>query len=227
MSKRQTEALTQLTISSHSPTTVGFQSIQYQISGHIVEHLNQYLTQASTIMNLVQVSDDYGKSTATNLSWYCDTSDGDAEVKEFGVSGATLLAAGIINDVTAVTGATFRALDIGNNLRNSKYNFGFRSRQLTATGNKTVTMLLPLNTVLGFHHNIDTVMFGVKHNYIIEEILPVNYLHNATGVADDGKFKIKHWAVWMPKIQQTLRGCRRNWKLCSYQVPDVVCTLDR
>ena len=44
-------------------------------------------------------------------------------------------------------------------------NLGFRSRQLITTGNKTVTMLLPLNTVLGSHRDIDTVMLGVKHAY--------------------------------------------------------------
>ncbi len=58
----------------------------------------------------------------TNMLWYRDTATGDVEVKEFGVTGAALLATGIVDDATAVNGANIRALDFGSILRNSKYN---------------------------------------------------------------------------------------------------------
>ena len=34
-------------------------------------------------MNLVQFSDDYSRSTATNMFWYRDTAKGGAEMDEF------------------------------------------------------------------------------------------------------------------------------------------------
>ena len=47
-------------------------SIQYQIDGHLVEYVNQCLPQASAIVNFVQFSDDYARSTATNMLLYRD-----------------------------------------------------------------------------------------------------------------------------------------------------------
>ena len=60
-----------------------FRSIQYYIDVHLVEDVNLYLPQASTIMNLVQFSDNYNRSTATNMFWYCDTAKGGADPNEF------------------------------------------------------------------------------------------------------------------------------------------------
>ena len=68
-----------------------FRCIQYQIDGHVVEDVNQYLLQASTIMNLVRFLDDYGRSTATNMCWYGDTAKRGAELNQFSVPGAALL----------------------------------------------------------------------------------------------------------------------------------------
>ena len=60
-----------------------FRSLQYQIDNKVVEGVNQYLPQASTIMNLVQFSDDYSRSTATNMFCNRDTSTGAADINEF------------------------------------------------------------------------------------------------------------------------------------------------
>ena len=60
-----------------------FRSIQYQMNERIVEEISHYLPQASTIMNLVQFSDDYSRSTATNMLWYRDTAKGGAVMDEF------------------------------------------------------------------------------------------------------------------------------------------------
>ena len=82
-----------------------FLSIQYKIDGYLVEDVNQYLRQASKIMNLVQFLDDYGKSRATNMLWLCNTAKGGAELNEFGVPGAPLLPSGTVADNTKLTGA--------------------------------------------------------------------------------------------------------------------------
>ena len=38
-----------------------------------VEGINKFLPQASTIMNWLSYSDDYGRSSAANMLWYKDT----------------------------------------------------------------------------------------------------------------------------------------------------------
>ena len=67
-----------------------FRTIQYQINERIVEEINQYLPQASTIMNLALYSDDYSRSSATNMLWYRDTATGGAVMNEFTDSKITL-----------------------------------------------------------------------------------------------------------------------------------------
>ena len=44
-----------------------FQSVQYQINNRIIEDVNDYFPYASTILNLVMFSDDYSRSTASNM----------------------------------------------------------------------------------------------------------------------------------------------------------------
>ncbi len=127
------------------------------------------------------------------MLWYRGTATGGVEVKELGVTGAAVLATGTVDDATAVNVANIRALDFGNILK-FQVQFEIRSRQLITTGNETVTMLLPLNTVLGSHRENDTVMLGVKHTYDDRRNSTANYLHSSTNVADD-KFKIEHLTV--------------------------------
>ena len=55
-----------------------FQSAQYQMNNNVVEEINQYLPQASAIMNLVSYSDDYSRSSGSNMLWYRDTGTGAA-----------------------------------------------------------------------------------------------------------------------------------------------------
>ena len=188
-----------------------FRSLQYEIDNKIVEDVDQYLPQASTIMNLVQFSDDYSRSTATNMFWYRDTSTGAADLNEFGAAGVALLPAddpgggdlAFAGDGDAVTGAKFRALNFANKLKSSSCNMGFRNRQLITTGNKSIAMLLPLSAMLGSHRDIDTVMMGMKHTYIIRRSPPDNYIHRIAA-ATAGKFKIEHLAVWMPKLRLSI-----------------------
>ena len=94
----------------------------------------QRLPQASTLMNLVQFSDDYGRITATNMLWYRGTAKSDAEPNEFGVPGAALLPADTVADDAAVNEANIRALYFANTLRNLKHNRAFRSRQEVTIG---------------------------------------------------------------------------------------------
>ena len=53
-----------------------FQTAQYQLNNQTIENINLYLPQASTILNLVSFSDDYSRSTASNMLWFKDTGTG-------------------------------------------------------------------------------------------------------------------------------------------------------
>ena len=53
-----------------------FQTAQYQLNNQTIENINLYLPQASTILNLVSFSDNYSRSTASNMLWFKDTGTG-------------------------------------------------------------------------------------------------------------------------------------------------------
>ena len=68
---------------------------------------------------------------------------------------------------------------------------------------KSVTIILPLNAVLGSHRDIGTVMMGVKHTYTIHRSSPENCIHRA-GTAAAGKFNTEDLSVWVPKVRPSL-----------------------
>ena len=177
-----------------------FKTVEYQVNNHTVESIEQYVPTTSTIMNLAQFSDDYGRSTATNMLWYRDTGGGVASGNEF-LPADEIIPVGDVGNAANVTGADFR--DHFSIARNAGYNSGFRSRQLVTTGAKDVCMYMPLSSLLGFCKDIDTVFFGVKHGLLLTRESPENYIHRANGVAP-GKFVIKHLSLWVPKITPSL-----------------------
>ncbi|XP_065193174.1 uncharacterized protein LOC135824369 [Sycon ciliatum] len=180
-----------------------FKTVEYQLDNNMVERVDSHVPQASTILNLVQFSDDYGRSSATNMLWYKDTGTGQASPNEFRDSGV-LLPVNPITDVTALTGKNFRDNFQTGALKNPAYNTGFRARQLITTGNKDTTMLLPLSSLLGFCKDIDTVFMGVKHTLNLTRESSANYIHRANGV-DPGRFDIKHLSLWIPKVRPSLQ----------------------
>ena len=59
-----------------------FQTAQYQLNNQTIENINLYLPQASRILNLVSFSNDYSKSSASNMLWYKDTGTGGNFLKQ-------------------------------------------------------------------------------------------------------------------------------------------------
>lgn len=173
-----------------------FQTAQYQINNQTIENINLYLPQASTILNLVSFSDDYSKSTASNMLWYKDTGTGGVFLKRN------------FNDIAQDANANavrdgLRALiETYNN--NRQANLGFTARQNITTGNKQITLMLPLSQIFGFCRDIDKVFRGVKHSLILDREISDNYIMRANGVAA-GKFNISHISLWMPKVKPSLK----------------------
>ena len=167
-----------------------FHSAQYQINNQIIENINQYLPQASTIMNCIMFSDDYSRSTASNTLWFKDTGNG----------GNGLITHPVVaNDADpAVVRTGVRTL-----ISNLTANLGFSARQNITTGDKQITLMLPLSQIFGFCKDIDTVFRGVKHSLVIDRAQPADYIMRANGVAA-GKFNISHISMWMPKVVPSL-----------------------
>src|SRR5882757_1352746 len=120
-----------------------FESAQYQVNNQTVEDISLHLPQTSTIMNLIIFSDDYSRSTATNMFWFRDTGNGSADQNEF-VGTATLLPVAAVANDGNVTGASSRGINF-NNMRSGTYNKGFATRRLF-TGDKEKCMYLPLSS---------------------------------------------------------------------------------
>ena len=106
LSKGRTGPFGVTPMSSHSPTTVGrcFDIPNIKSTVTSSNTLIKYLPQANAVVNLVQFSDDYDRISAINRLLYCDNATGDAEVKEFGVPGASPLPAGPVTDSANPTG---------------------------------------------------------------------------------------------------------------------------
>lgn len=179
-----------------------FKTLEYKVNDKLIESIADHAPIASTIMNLVQFSDDYSRSSASNQFWYRDTGTGAADAAEY-VAGATVLPAGTVGDnAQTATGKNLRdAFDAYG--RNTTYNAGFKARQLLCTGDQDVCMYLPLKSVLGFCKDIDTVFMGVKHSLNLTRADPANYIHRVGSVA--GRFKIKHISLWMPRVTPSLQ----------------------
>ena len=47
-----------------------FRSGKNEMNNNTVEEINEFLPQASTLINLLSYSEDYGRSSATNMLWY-------------------------------------------------------------------------------------------------------------------------------------------------------------
>ena len=185
-----------------------FKTVEYQLDNHSVERIDNYAPTASTILNLVQFSDDYGRSTATNMLWYRDTGNGSADASKF-IGADTLLPDGANdNQGGNAAGGALKGIQVKNALarigESSTYNLGFASRKAIGTGEKDVCMYLPISSILGSCKDIDTVFMGVKHSLLLTRASPNNYIHRRNGVAA-GMFHIKHLSWWIPKVRPSLK----------------------
>ena len=130
------------------------------------------------------------------MLWYNDTGNGLASIKQN--------FAEVANDANAqaVRDGVGNLIEAYNN--NQQANIGFTARQNITTGNKQITLMLPLSQIFGFCRDVDKVFRGVKHSLIIDRETADNYILRANGVAA-GKFNISHISLWMPKVKPRLK----------------------
>ena len=116
------------------------------MNNHTVEEINEYLPQASTIINLLSYSDDYGRSSATNMRWYKDTGTAAASSRKYtDVSVAAVIPDNTWGSADHTTRAEFRKAvkTAVANLDNPDYNQGFALGKAVTTGTKDNCLFLP------------------------------------------------------------------------------------
>ena len=98
---------------------------KYEMINNTVEEMNEFLPQASTIMNLLLYSDDYGRSSANNMLWYKDTGTAGADSGKYrSAFPAAQITDAIWNSGHHTTRSEFRAAMglAAKNLENPDYN---------------------------------------------------------------------------------------------------------
>ena len=90
-------------------------------------------------MNLVRFSDDYSKSTSSNMLWYKDTGTGGVFLKQNFTNVAEDANANAFRDDVRDLIETYN--------NNQQANLGFTARQNITTGNKQITLMLPLSQI--------------------------------------------------------------------------------
>ena len=105
-------------------------------------------------MNLVSFRDNYSKSTASNVLWYKDIGTGGVFLKQNFANVAEDANANAVRDGVRDLIETYN--------NNQQANLGFTARQNITTGNKQITLMLPLSQIFGFCRDIDKVFRGVR-----------------------------------------------------------------
>ena len=155
-----------------------FSRVQARLQNTIVEtrdeaHLCNHLK------NLVEYSEDYSRSSATNELYYKNTGT------SFGSDNTEFI-------TTANEGFTSR---------NAFYNDGF-AKSLERTKNSAViTCILPLPHLLGIA-TVDRVMSGNTFDLELTRSNASDHLFRASGVAD-GKVSFERMSLWLPRIRPT------------------------
>eukprot|EP00732_Lithocolla_globosa_P000003 Lithocolla_globosa_v1_NODE_1_length_16663_cov_42.954359.p3 type:complete len:472 gc:universal NODE_1_length_16663_cov_42.954359:6983-8398(+) len=178
-----------------------FRDCDYRINDVSVEkHYNNGVR--SLIHNLLDYSDDYSRSQATDQCWYPDTNTGDADRAPFTLTGNTTG-----NTLTTTSAANPGAItDAELKIRDSAtYNKGFADRRVLTTGNDTtVYFRVPLARLFGFTKHITHVFSGATHTMVFTKE-NVNNLVFRDGTPAAALLRVSTLEVWMPILKPSLQ----------------------
>jgi hypothetical protein len=167
-----------------------FRRANYFINDQLVESID-FVSVATTILGLVEFSDDYTRSVATQMFWYRDTGNGSANKQKYIATVRTNE-----DKMTAVTVND-----------NPDYNLGFAIRHALCSGGKTVTMLLPLSHLFGFCKDIRKSFRGLKHTVKFDKNYHANMVHASGDIK--AKFQINFMSWWVPILKPNLMTLAR------------------
>jgi len=168
-----------------------FQKAYYLINDQLCEEVD-YCHQATTVISLINWSDDYTRSAGTSALWYKDTGNGKTDRNRYITTSTE--AADVITSVT---------------MDNANYNMGHTMRAEVCKEGNLVTIMLPLSHVFGFFNDINKVFRGVRHTVKLVRNDDKNIIYCAAGIAGNPKFKISNMSWWIPILRPDLTTLAR------------------
>jgi len=173
-----------------------FSSAKYRIGDKEIESID-YVGIGTTVLNLVEFSDDYAKSAASNMFWYRDTADSTDTYRFIYESP---------DKATKLKESESKLEDIVVGIKgNYNYNEGFLERWKQTKKSKQISLFLPLNRLFGFCKDINRVFKGLPHEIELERNLDKNIIHRAGPRLDDSfKFEISHLSWFVPVVTPSL-----------------------
>jgi len=165
-----------------------FSSAELYLNDRAVETILDTLPQASTILNAATFSDDYNRSTASNMFWYKDTAEGDIKIGPVKVAGDSDSNKAAIEELQ----------------KGDKANMGFKARFLLTRGSNQICLFLPLSSIFGFCRDVTTVTRGIKLSIHLTRNVPNDYIMR-DAAPGDAKFVFNHVSLWMPKVVPTVK----------------------
>ena len=170
-----------------------------RINNQIVETvLNHH--DGQTVKGLLHFSEDYSRSTASNMLWYKDTGDLNVSAtsqqlfltSDVGAVGAN--AVNIIPNFNYNSGAVARIARTRNNLTSLNVAAGQGDGL-----QKEFTCMIPLNQLFGFC-SVDRVI--INQEVAVELTRSQGYEHlQRSGGAGDGRFEVSRLSMWTPRIR--------------------------
>lgn len=170
-----------------------FSTAQYFIEDTLVENI-QNVGLITLANNLIDFSDDYAKSSASNSFWYKDTADStnlDPQMYDEADKETQ------VKDVTR----TLLYLAKGFNY-NPEYNKGFRTRVSICKSSNMVSMFLPLSRLFGFCRDNNKIFRGVEHSIKLQKNSNANILITSTNKSFQFELSTLSWKL--PKVIPSL-----------------------
>ena len=170
-----------------------FSNAKYRIGDKEIESID-YVGIGTIVLNLVEFSDDYAKSAASNMFWFRDTSDST-------ITNRFIYDSTDKNSKLKESDAKLEDLVMKIKV-NHNFNEGFLERWKLTKQSKQISMFLPLNRLFGFCKDINRVFRGLPHEIELEKNLNDNVIHRS-GIGTY-KFEISHLSWFVPIITPSL-----------------------
>ena len=137
-----------------------FQRAKYFVEDKEIEDIDN-VGIATSVLNLVEFSDDYARSAAQNMWWYKDTADS---------TSLNQLLYDATDKTTAVKDVAGTAESFVSGIKANTYlNEGFVQRLKLTIYSQQVSLFLPISRLFGFCKDINRVFKGVKHEIQLEK----------------------------------------------------------
>jgi hypothetical protein len=170
-----------------------FSTAKYRIGDKEIESID-YVGIGTTVLNLVDFSDDYAKSAASNMFWFKDTANS-TEINRI-IYDSTDKQTKLKESDTTLENLVMKIKG------NHNFNEGFLERWKLTKSSKQISLFLPLNRLFGFCKDINRVFKGLPHEIELEKNLDDNVIHRSG--TDTYKFEISHLSWFVPIVTPSL-----------------------